>query len=95
MATCRCGAEFGGKIEHCTVSSCHQSFTGTTAGDMHRVGDHALSTGPNRRRCLSETEMLAKGMAQNARGIWMSVPSGSFEHFGVTLKTTKTAPVGS
>lgn len=61
-----------GKQEHCPVRGCHQTFTGATAGDMHRTGKHHVSLGPDRRRCLTEAEMLAKGMARNGRGIWMS-----------------------
>ena len=67
--SCRCGASWTGfRIEHCT--ECHQTFTGTTAGDRHRVGDHAVSIGSDRRRCLSADEMRGKGMEQNARGQW-------------------------
>lgn len=62
--------KLGGRQEFC--SACQQTFSGTTAGDMHRVGDHAESTGRNRRRCLTPSEMLAKGMAQTARGVWMT-----------------------
>lgn len=58
-----------GKQEHCCA--CCQTFSGTTAGDMHRVGKHHISTGPDRRRCLSVDEMLAKGMTQNAHGVWL------------------------
>lgn len=68
-ATCRCGASWTGlRIEHCTA--CHETFTGTTSGDRHRVGDPAIYVGPKRRRCLTDEEMRAKGMAQNARGQW-------------------------
>lgn len=67
--TCHCGATWTGyRIEHCTA--CHETFTGTTAGDKHRTGQHHLSTGPDRRRCLTVEEMREKGMAQNARGQW-------------------------
>lgn len=66
---CRCGATWTGlRIEHCT--ECHETFTGTSSGDKHRVGDHAIFTGPTRRRCLSADEMRDKGMAQNKRGQW-------------------------
>lgn len=68
-AECRCGAAWSGhRIEHCTA--CHETFTGTTSGDMHRTGKHHLSTGPDRRRCLTVDEMLVKGMTRNARGHW-------------------------
>lgn len=71
MGTCRCGASWSGaRIEHCCA--CHESFSCESAGDMHRVGRHDVSTGPNRRRCLTVQEMLAKGMIPNARGVWMS-----------------------
>lgn len=62
----------GTRAEHC--ESCGEVFSGSTAGDMHRVGDHAVSTGPTRRRCLTRLEMLEKGMEPrvNAHGteIW-------------------------
>ena len=58
------------RMEHCV--ECHQTFSGTTAGDKHRTGKHHLSTGPDRRRCLSTDEMAEKGMTQNARGVWGS-----------------------
>lgn len=67
--TCRCGATWTGlRIEHCP--ECHETFSGTTAGDRHRVGDHNTWSGPERRRCLTADEMRAKGMEQNARGAW-------------------------
>ena len=71
-ASCdKCGASWSGhRIEHCTA--CCHTFTGTTAGDLHRVGDHAVSVGPNRRRCLTVEEMEARGMARNSKGHWMS-----------------------
>ena len=68
--TCgKCQAKWTGlRIEHCTI--CHETFTGSTAGDMHRTGDHAINEGPDRRRCLSMYEMYEKGMARNDRGVW-------------------------
>lgn len=58
----------GYRPEHCTV--CHETFAGTVAGDMHRVGDHGVKTGPNRRRCLTVDEMEAKGMKLGKLGYW-------------------------
>lgn len=73
MATCHCGAEWGGmRTSHCTV--CHQTFNSDSAGDMHRVGEHHLSTGPKRRRCLTIEEMLDRGMVLNSRGRWVTSP---------------------
>lgn len=70
--TCRtCHATITGrKPEHCAC--CHETFTGTTAGDMHRVGKHGVTAGPDRRRCLTPVEMLDKGMTTDARGYWMT-----------------------
>lgn len=75
--------------EHCAV--CHQTFSGTAAGDMHQVGKCHIRTGPDRMRCLSVDEMLALGMAQNARGIWMT-PSAEWRaarmaHSGPAVST--------
>lgn len=68
--TCRtCGDRIVGmKLEHCSV--CHETFTCTAAGDMHRVGRHGVTDGPDRRRCLTSEEMLDKGMTRNTRGHW-------------------------
>ena len=55
----------GYRPEHCTI--CHETFNGTYAGDMHRVGDHGVKTGPNRRTI---DEMEAKGMKRNRHGYW-------------------------
>ena len=72
-ATCHCGAEWGGmRTSHCTV--CHETFNSDSAGDMHRTGDPALSTGPKRRRCRTEAEMLDLGMARNSLGRWITSP---------------------
>ena len=66
---CRCGKTWAGmKAEHC--AACHETFTGTYAGDLHRVGKHAVSSGPDRRRCMTEDEMLARGMTKNAKDMW-------------------------
>lgn len=69
--TCHtCGHTDGNRTQHCVA--CHQSFNSTTAGDMHRVGDHGTRQGPNRRRCLTPDEMRHKGMTQNPQGVWMT-----------------------
>ena len=70
MTTCqRCGTSWSGlRLEHCT--ECHQTFTGTTAGDKHRTGKHDVWTGPERRRCRTADEMRDLGMRQNDRGHW-------------------------
>ena len=60
----RCGKSWTGKrIEHCTV--CHETFSGTSAGDKHRTGAHGKD-----RRCRTAEEMVDLGMEQNVRGVW-------------------------
>lgn len=67
--TCHtCGRTDHNHVQHCVA--CHQSFNSTTAGDMHRVGDHGTRQGPNRRRCLTPDEMRHNGMTQNPQGAW-------------------------
>jgi hypothetical protein len=57
LVECRCGAAWtGAKVEHCTA--CHATFSSTIAGDWHRVGKHAVTTGFDRRRCLTEAELV-------------------------------------
>ena len=93
MTSCKCGAEWTGKrLEHCTATGCHQTFTGTTAGDMHRVGKHDVSEGPDRRRCLTPDEMREKGMTQNKHGHWTS--GGTFWRAGDDLGLRTGAPEG-
>lgn len=66
---CTCGASWTGlRVEHCPA--CHETFTSTSSGDRHRVGDHAVSVGLDRRRCLTADEMRARGMVPNSRGQW-------------------------
>ena len=57
--------------------SCGLDFASIRAFDRHRVGTHAytfaegLAQGlKDGRRCLDPNEMLASGMAPNARGRW-------------------------
>jgi hypothetical protein len=65
----RCNAEWSGlRMEHC--KSCHETFSGTTAGDHHRTGKHDVKDGPDRRRCRTVEEMEELGMARNDRGVW-------------------------
>lgn len=65
----KCRKTWGGlRAEHCRV--CHETFSGSSAGDKHRTGDHGVFVGPERRRCLTSDEMTERGMEQNDRGIW-------------------------
>lgn len=57
----KCGKSWGGKRqEHC--AGCCETFSGTTAGDKHRIGEHGVD-----RRCASPAE---RGLVQDERGIW-------------------------
>jgi hypothetical protein len=55
---------FRGDVNQCPT--CFTVFNSTAAFDKHRVG---LFTA---RRCLSDDEMLAKGMGPNRYGRWVS-----------------------
>lgn len=58
---------------------CNTDFGSVQAFDLHRVGKHAytysegLKFDPpveDGRRCLSESEMLERGLVKNQRGTW-------------------------
>lgn len=75
----------GTAIQRCPL--CGETFTGTEAGNMHRVlvetydvvrlrDLRTLSVANERRRCLSVEEMAAKGMARNRLGHWQRGNAG-------------------
>jgi hypothetical protein len=69
IASCAgCTTKWKGlKLEHCPL--CHETFTTTRNGDLHRVGPWSA------RRCLTEAELIATGkVAKNSRGYWAGVP---------------------
>ena len=45
---------------------CKEFFNSTAAFDKHRVGQHGVD-----RHCLTEPEMLDKGMAKSSTGFWV------------------------
>jgi hypothetical protein len=62
----------------CTI--CGLDFGGIRAFDLHRIGKHEYlhsTDHPDGRRCLTEAEMLERGMYVNANGRW-SQPGRSF-----------------
>ena len=68
----QCGATWSGhRIEHCPV--CHQTFSGTSTGDVHRTGPQEA------RRCLTTDELTALGLwaTTNPYGtqIWHGKPN--------------------
>ena len=57
--------------------SCREDFGGIQAFDAHRIGKHAYCFSldrPDGRRCLTTSELLARGFWRNSRGRW-SLPS--------------------
>ncbi len=48
---------------------CKTYFNSTAAFDKHRSGQHGVD-----RRCLTEPEMLTKGMAKGSTGFWVGSP---------------------
>jgi hypothetical protein len=51
---------------------------------MHRVGDHSVKDGPNRRRCLTPDEMAGlrtktgkPRLKLNSRGVWVTWSDGN------------------
>lgn len=66
----KCGKSWSGhRPEHC--AACGETFTGTEAGDLHRVGEHHAPAGTFwARRCLTPAEMVKRGMEQDDRGMW-------------------------
>lgn len=62
--------------DHNQCQGCGCYFNSTHAFDKHRVGEWGSQKNPRaNRRCLTEAEMLARGMVQNARGWWISEKS--------------------
>jgi hypothetical protein len=54
-------------------TACGEDFGGVQAFDAHRVGKHAYCYSPARtdgRRCLTRTELAARGLWLNSRGRW-------------------------
>lgn len=59
--------------DRCQCSACGLFFNSTAAFDKHRDGPMI------QRRCLSDVEMRAKGMAVNARGFWVSALNPQYQ----------------
>jgi hypothetical protein len=50
----------------CRCSACGELFATVATFDQHRAGDYS-----DGRRCLTHSEMLAKGWIQNAAQFWI------------------------
>lgn len=71
MKAAQMGVALRGDRNQC--AGCDLLFNSTHAFDKHRHGEHG-----NGRRCLTESEMLAKGMVKGADGFWRgsAMPDG-------------------
>lgn len=72
---CACGATWHGfRVEHCTV--CHQTFSGETTGNAHRVGPF---NPPGKRRCLKPNKLTGLGLwietNQYGTEVWHGSPN--------------------
>lgn len=52
-----------------TCIGCKEKFSSLTNFEAHRVGDHAISIGENRRRCKTTEEIMRSGYLLK-NGIW-------------------------
>jgi hypothetical protein len=70
-----------GKVSLCRT--CGEVFTTTSTFDRHRVGKHDIAAPHYGRRCLTPTEMLAGGFAQNDRGRWYRANTGPVRAYAI------------
>lgn len=54
-------------------AGCGELFKSTAAFDKHRTGDFGID-----RRCMNTEQMLAKKMAKNAHGFWVTALNPMF-----------------
>ena len=71
------GAEQAGKrnmlpagSKFCQCSGCGEYFTAPSSFDNHRVGKYEITTGPDRRRCLTTAELRTRGWRKTVSGYW-------------------------
>lgn len=75
-------------------TSCGQDFGGERAFDLHRVGDHDHLFSPDHpegRRCLTEQEMIERGMYRGRYGRWSQPLSGLPAQLGSTVQARSMA----
>jgi hypothetical protein len=74
-----------GGSDRCRCAACGAYFNSTRAFERHRVGPYRQFNDPPDapdRRCLSEAEMTARGMAKNRTGFWVGRPSNRTDYGG-------------
>lgn len=57
-----------GQLCQCTI--CGHTFGGERGFDLHRTGEYAQRGKGSTRRCMTDEEMIAAGLSQDARSIW-------------------------
>jgi len=62
-------------MSRCECMACGKVFGSITGFDKHRVGRYSFD---NTRRCLSDKELIAKGLHKNPDGVWRSELSRAF-----------------
>lgn len=67
--------EHHGATSEC--SECFETFCGERPHALHRLGNHGVYEGPDRRRCLSVAEMAARGFTRCGRGRWSAGSSSA------------------
>jgi hypothetical protein len=65
-------SELGLRRDRCLCRTCGELFNSTAAFDAHRTGRYDIHVPRYGRRCLADDEMLAKGMARNSKGFWLT-----------------------
>ena len=80
--------------DRCLCRTCGEYFNSTFAFDKHRVGKHDLAASHFGRRCLTEAEMTARGMARNQRGFWISSASPAYVRRSDDQAVVGTTPQG-
>lgn len=79
----RCGAVwFGFRVEHCTL--CHQTFSGETTGQAHRVGPFN-----GKRRCRTAKELTRLGLWTETNEYGTEVWHGSPNKQGIQKRHPK------
>ena len=86
-------SELGLRGNRCLCPTCREKFNSTAAFDAHRTGTYDLTAPHYGRRCLTVAEMVAKGMAKNPKGFWLTPrknprkPSGTPAYAPGTVRT--------
>lgn len=55
----------------CQCAECGKYFSRTSSFDKHRTGKYGEGAEKSKRRCMTDAEMRAKGMATTSTGVWL------------------------